>query len=665
MRQYIDPRVLFCLNGIGVRIAQRLGLHRDAAPFGVSPFEVEMRRRLWWQLVIFDRRLGEVTGSTITALKSTPSDCRLPLNINDADLFVGATEPPTPSNGPSEMIFALTRLELGRMVGPDIVPTPLPTAAAPPKNQPPKAHYMHNKAPQRGSESTPNPDTIRMSATFNFEPKIGEGIAATAKHLDETYLRSLDPKIPLHLFTLNMARSSLAKMRVIQYLCSGVPPSRQQAKDDPSAAVAATGPPTPPNQSASPSPATATRFSSYVLQRAATLTPAERESLVLDSIEMIEADNELHSTPSVKGFMWYAHMYFPFPAYMFLVHELRRTPTGPLADRAWRALVVSHEQRRAADMMAGGAGKGTGHAADATVGKFLRSAMHVALGAMFVKAWDAREAAETARLGPGRGPEAPRFITLLRRRLAELSRGGPAVPPDERNPFRQRLASLIPDVMGKASKSMAATAPGDVVVNNTTPVPGSAKADMFRIVSRTGRLAADDDGGDGDGHLTSSAALSVAGSLTPASSFVPPPLSEAGSTTITNNNSGASSIATPSSALAEGLAAPTESAAGSFNAGYHSMPNPAPAGVDASNDNLSPLNRFFASGSGNGSGMLFGASAMMPSVDFGDMEMDWSQFVQGYADGTAAAGFGWSDFAGVGGDDVIMNGSDWFGSGIP
>nr|XP_019008279.1 transcriptional regulatory protein [Kwoniella pini CBS 10737]OCF47060.1 transcriptional regulatory protein [Kwoniella pini CBS 10737] len=41
--------------GTAVKIAQSLGLHRDGASFGLSPYEVEERRQVWWELVTYDR----------------------------------------------------------------------------------------------------------------------------------------------------------------------------------------------------------------------------------------------------------------------------------------------------------------------------------------------------------------------------------------------------------------------------------------------------------------------------------------------------------------------------------------------------------------------------------------------------------------------------------
>lgn len=106
----MDPCQIFCLLSIAVRIGKRMGFHRDPVPFGHSPFEVEQRRRLWWTIVSYDARIGEMTGPTVTTI-SAGIDTRLPLNINDTDLHIDAKDPPVPRTGATEMMFCLTWLE--------------------------------------------------------------------------------------------------------------------------------------------------------------------------------------------------------------------------------------------------------------------------------------------------------------------------------------------------------------------------------------------------------------------------------------------------------------------------------------------------------------------------------------------------------------------------
>lgn len=57
-----DARKIWTLTGLVVRIAQTLGIHRDGTHFDLPPFEIEMRRRLWWQVCILDARSAEDQG---------------------------------------------------------------------------------------------------------------------------------------------------------------------------------------------------------------------------------------------------------------------------------------------------------------------------------------------------------------------------------------------------------------------------------------------------------------------------------------------------------------------------------------------------------------------------------------------------------------------------
>jgi hypothetical protein len=47
MRMLYDASTMWVLAGVASRLAQSLGLHRDGSTLGLSPFDTEMRRRLW------------------------------------------------------------------------------------------------------------------------------------------------------------------------------------------------------------------------------------------------------------------------------------------------------------------------------------------------------------------------------------------------------------------------------------------------------------------------------------------------------------------------------------------------------------------------------------------------------------------------------------------
>jgi hypothetical protein len=323
--------------------------------FGLPPFEVEMRRRLWWQLVILDKRIGEMTGSILTSL-STGGDCKLPMNINDADLHMNAKEPPKAHSGPTEMLFALTRIELVCSLRPS--PGINIAALAVPWNR------YNGMFPSKGAG--------RMVGIFN-RPDIAANLASQyigtdidhfSQHLEDTYLRQCDPKVPLHLFTTLMTRQAVQRRRILHYIC----PS---PKSDSGSSTAGTN--TIPGQ----------------VQRNAD------GSHLLAAIQTIEADTALHSSPDLRGLVWYAQMYFPFPAYMMLMHELRRVTEGEICERAWHTITENIECKNTITTFKSG-----------------RNPMFSAMGHLFVRAWDAHE--ERVRRGGGREIACPEFIDQLR-----------------------------------------------------------------------------------------------------------------------------------------------------------------------------------------------------------------------------------------------------------
>jgi hypothetical protein len=92
-----------------------MGLHRDGELLGLSPFDSEMRRRLWWQIVMLDGKYAMMTGLNHSILPRD-WDTKEPKNINDADMSISATEPFQDSDGPTEMIFVLITNKVARFL---------------------------------------------------------------------------------------------------------------------------------------------------------------------------------------------------------------------------------------------------------------------------------------------------------------------------------------------------------------------------------------------------------------------------------------------------------------------------------------------------------------------------------------------------------------------
>lgn len=109
-----DRHAAWILNGVTVRIAQKMGLHRDGELLGLPPFETEMRRRLWWRIVLLDAMYALMSGLGHSLLPRS-WDTKTPLNVNDSDLYPTMTVI-QPRDSPTDMIFCLICCEIARLM---------------------------------------------------------------------------------------------------------------------------------------------------------------------------------------------------------------------------------------------------------------------------------------------------------------------------------------------------------------------------------------------------------------------------------------------------------------------------------------------------------------------------------------------------------------------
>lgn len=296
---------------------------------------------------MFDKRIAEITGSSITALSASGGDCKMPLNLNDTDLNVHAKEPPPAYIGPTEMLFALCRIELTVAGGPGgNVQRPNTT----PQSGPQGTTTAKNKHRVNYSPSPASPDVVSQVANLHLP----QNLDGFCNYIETVYLKHCDSKIPLHYFTMMLTRQALCKLRVIDFMSRGISTD--------------------------------------------TLEQPERDALFSEAMRMVEYDNLILSNEALGGYMWYMMMHFPFPAYLFLISELRLRRTGELCDRAWDVMIENHERRG--------------------ITQTLKSPVHIAFGSMFLKAWDVREQAE-AQLG--RQIEVPKLIYMLRERASRMA----------------------------------------------------------------------------------------------------------------------------------------------------------------------------------------------------------------------------------------------------
>jgi hypothetical protein len=102
---------VWTLNGLAIRMAQSIGLHRDGERLGLSPFQSEINRRLWWQLMCREGRAGEDYGLRHTKGLNFPSfDVRQPHNIDDVDLCPDSKEMPPERRSWTRTTFVLIKI---------------------------------------------------------------------------------------------------------------------------------------------------------------------------------------------------------------------------------------------------------------------------------------------------------------------------------------------------------------------------------------------------------------------------------------------------------------------------------------------------------------------------------------------------------------------------
>ncbi|UPL03072.1 hypothetical protein LCI18_014006 [Fusarium solani-melongenae] len=117
LRAHELGRTVWVLTRLVIRLAQSISLHRDGTSLKLSPFETEMRLRLWWHLCVLDSRAPEDQGFQPT-VDLTNQELRFPLNVNDDQIYPDMTHFPAESDGWTEMSFFLIQTKSCRVMHP-------------------------------------------------------------------------------------------------------------------------------------------------------------------------------------------------------------------------------------------------------------------------------------------------------------------------------------------------------------------------------------------------------------------------------------------------------------------------------------------------------------------------------------------------------------------
>lgn len=78
-----EPLTSSSFIGLGLRVAQIMGLHRDGAQFGLDPCEAELRRRIWWHITHMDSVMSISSGLPPLVNDESYWDVRLVSELKD------------------------------------------------------------------------------------------------------------------------------------------------------------------------------------------------------------------------------------------------------------------------------------------------------------------------------------------------------------------------------------------------------------------------------------------------------------------------------------------------------------------------------------------------------------------------------------------------------
>ncbi|KAK6005020.1 hypothetical protein QM012_007799 [Aureobasidium pullulans] len=197
VRPDTDPRSLSSLLGLTVRIAQRMGLDNESANAGCGPLEGEMRRRIWWALLLFDNRICEM--GDYRAVTLTPSwNCKIPANLNDFDLQAGMKTLPPSHDRPTESTLAVLRYAVADLVRHS-------------------SFFLDFTNPSLKALAKPEDH--------------GGNLATLQQRIENDYLRHLNPENPHQFLTLWLIRGHIARYQLFQHFAISPDKQTQQQRD--------------------------------------------------------------------------------------------------------------------------------------------------------------------------------------------------------------------------------------------------------------------------------------------------------------------------------------------------------------------------------------------------------------------------------------------------
>ncbi|KIX03892.1 uncharacterized protein Z518_07445 [Rhinocladiella mackenziei CBS 650.93] len=172
------------------------------------------------------------------------------------------------------------------------------------------------------------------------------------QRIEEKFLRYCDPSIPIQFLAVIIGRAAVHSMRLMAHH-----PRKYSHPDD--------------------------------------VPASEREYLWHLSVKLLESDNLAHSSKGLHRFMWHSNVYFQWQAFIYILNQLKTHTIGDEVDKAWQQVdeIFHHHPKFVTDS---------------------RRPLHVAVGSLCLKAYDARERALREKTNGVFPKVVPEYIQLLR-----------------------------------------------------------------------------------------------------------------------------------------------------------------------------------------------------------------------------------------------------------
>jgi Fungal specific transcription factor domain len=191
IRDDYEPRAVWILTGVAIRVAEGMGMRLDGTLLGLPPFETEIRRRIWWQLRMHDFRAAELCGQAkFRDFKLDETTPKKPANVNDSELYPTMLQAPVESTKPTEMIWCVFRTELASFAAAQI------------------ARMQKYGKTGFSTEEYAAMDDLKIKDVF---------ISELEDVIETKYLRFCDPSQPLQLLTLVVGRSAINLVRFMAH----------------------------------------------------------------------------------------------------------------------------------------------------------------------------------------------------------------------------------------------------------------------------------------------------------------------------------------------------------------------------------------------------------------------------------------------------------------